>query len=600
MKELLYIALLLLLLYVLYVEKSVTNLVIISVSLLVLLIYVYKYKYTYQENFSITHENMYNDDSYIESIPDYIKNSLIYYISSFDKRYIEFDKNSLKNQINSEIGALLTQSLQSFPYDYYNQYDGIKITSKVDCANAKTTLESFDKFSVFLYMKINTSKSSFNDVSYSLLQFDHSNIEGKLNSKLLDIQFKFVSGHLNPSIEIFIANNKLPVSYTYSIDDYYDQKIFADNKYHLFTFIKDSGKVYFYIDNHLMINCNDESCFNISSLTLFRDDIEIKIRDSLIRLNDNVSGGLNLNINAFGIYRHKVLSSDDVKKINDYYRDIKLNLSTSYLALKQTNNRIQSALDGYTKLCPLSNETICSSRECSGINDWNNVNEILANTECFKKVVNYCNGLNTYENDKVCSFMKRDNIFKMASALDSNLFMYNPSNQGNMDETIHNKILSKLDQLGLKNIYLDKSYRDNKGKYSGEMERLINDLLQTNQTVDINTLESLYSNQVNTQITDDIEYNNLYNNLSFSNDNSYINMYNSLLAQETTSSSSIENVNLNNSNNDNTEQLHDDLIDLTYDDIGKPDAYNHILNRHKQDKIEKEIGSSWNLLNWWF
>ena len=77
-------------------------------------------------------------------------------------------------------------------------------------------------------------------------------------------------------------------------------------------------------------------------------------------------------------------------------------------------------------------------------------------------------------------------------------------------------------------------------------------------------------------------------------------MYNSLLAQETTSSSSIENVNLNNSNNDNTEQLHDDLIDLTYDDIGKPDAYNHILNRHKQDKIEKEIGSSWNLLNWWF
>tara|TARA_Y100000389_G_C17404180_1_gene487110 strand:+ start:421 stop:954 length:534 start_codon:yes stop_codon:yes gene_type:complete len=177
--------------------------------------------------------------------------------------------------------------------------------------------------------------------------------------------------------------------------------------------------------------------------------------------------------------------------------------------------------------------------------------------------------------------------------------MYNPNNQGNLDETINNKILTKLDQLGLKNIYLDKSYRDNKGRYSGEMERLINDLLQTNQTVDINTLENLYSNQVDTQITDDIDYNSLYNNPAFSNDSSYTNMYNSLLAQETTSSTlpSVDDVNLDNSN---TDQLNSDLIDLSYDDIGKPNVYEHILNRHKQDKIEKEIGSSWNFLNGWF
>ena len=602
MKELLYIALFLLLLYVLYVEKSVLNLVIISVSLLILMIYVFRFKHIYQENFSITQEHMYNDESYRESIPDNIKDSLIYYVSSFDKRYIDFDNNALKNQINSELGALLTQNLQSFPYDYFNQYNGIKITSKVNCANAKTTLESFDTFSLFWYMKINTSKTSFNDTTYSLIQFDHSNIEGKSNSKLLDIRFVFVNGNLNPSIDIYIANTKLPVSYSYIIDDYYANKIFTDNKYHLFTFIKESGKIYLYVDNHLLINCDDENCFNINSLVLFQDDVEIKIRDSLIRLNDNVSSGLILNVNAFGIYRHKALSSDDVKVLHDYYTNIKLNLSPSYLALTQTNTSLQSELNGYTKTCPLSDETICSSRECYDINDWNNVNQILANTECFHKVVNYCNGLETYENDKICSFMKKDNIFKMASALDSNLFLYDPNNQGNLDETINNRILTKLDQLGLKNIYLDKSYRDNRGRYSGEMERLINDLLQTNQTVDINTLENLYSNQVNTQITDDIDYNNLYNNQSFSNDSSYTDMYNSLLAQETTSSSlpSVEDVNLNNSNNEDTEQLHNNLIDLTYDDIGKPNAYDHILNRHKQDKIEKEIGSSWNFLNGWF
>lgn len=602
MKEILYIALLLLLLYILYVEKSLLNLVIISVSLVILLIYVFKFKYTYHEHFTITQENMYNAENYRESLPANIKESLIYYVSSFDKRYIDFDNNALKNQMNSEVGALLTQNLHTFPYDYFNQYNGIKITSKVNCANAKTTLESFDTFSIFWYMKIITSRTSFNDSSYSLIQFDHSNIEGKSNSKLLDIRFVFTNGNLNPSIEIYIANTKLPVSYTYALDDYHANKIFADNKYHLFTFIKDSGKVYFYVDNHLLINCDDETCFNIRSLTLFQDDVEIKIRDSLMRMNDNMSSGLILNVNAFGIYRHKALSSDDVKNIHEYFTDIKLNLSPSYLALTRTNTNLQSELNAYTKKCPLSDETICSSRECYDITDWNNVNAILSNVECFHKVVNYCNGLDTYENDKICSFMKKDNIFKMASALDSNLFLYDPNNQGNLDETINNRILTKLDQLGLKNIYLDKSYRDNRGRYSGEMERLINDLLQTNQTVDINTLENLYSNQVDTQITDDIDYNRLYNNSAFSNDSSYTDMYNSLLAQEETSSSlpSVEDVDLNNSNNDNTQQIHSNLIDLSYDDIGKPNVYDHILNRHKQDKIEKEIGSSWNFLNGWF
>ena len=112
---------------------------------------------------------MYNDESYKESMNANIKDSLVYYVSSFDKRFIDFDNNALKNQMNSEIGALLTQDLHTFPYDYFNQYNGIKITSKVNCANAKTTLESFDTFSLFWYMKITTSKSTFNDTSYSLI-----------------------------------------------------------------------------------------------------------------------------------------------------------------------------------------------------------------------------------------------------------------------------------------------------------------------------------------------------------------------------------------------------------------------------------------------
>ena len=43
------------------------------------------------------------------------------------------------------------------------------------------------------------------------------------------------------------------------------------------------------------------------------------------------------------------------------------------------------------------------------------------------------------------------------------------------------KILQDLQRLGLKDIYLDKSFRNDDGSTSSEMNRLINDLLNTNQ-----------------------------------------------------------------------------------------------------------------------
>lgn len=611
MKELLYIAILLLLVYIIYIEKSVINLAIVVVSIIVLIMYMFKYKYKYVESFVMEDlvadtTVLYNDIAYEENLPNNLKTGLVYYVSSFDKRFIDFENNALTNHINNQIGVLFTQNLAGFPYDYYNQYDGIKITNRVSCANAKNTLESFETFSIFWYMKLITSKSNFESesTSYSLLQFDHGNIETS-SSKLLDIRFVFKNNALNPSIEIYIANTILDIKYEYTIDDYYNNKIFADNKYHMFTFVKENGKVYFYMDNHLLINCNDENCFNKTALTLYGDDVEIKIRnDSFIRLNDNTNLFLKFNLNAFGIYRNTALTMDKIKSLNEYLINVKQNLSPSYLSLTQANMNLQNELERYTKPCPFSNNQVCSSRECYGVQNWRNADEIVGNSECVNKIVSYCDDLQSYDNDRICGFMKKDNIFKMATAIDSNLFMYNSANtQGNLNSNINAAILSQLDRLGLKNIYLDKSYRDNNGRYSGEMERLINDLLETNQTIDLNVIESLYSGSSNNaSITSTINYDDLLNNPSFSNANTYIDMYNALLAQERmpTISSVTSNLVTSSSNAPHASELQSDLIDLNYDDIGRSGIYDNILQKHREDKIEKEISNNpWNFLNWW-
>ena len=154
----------------------------------------------------------------------------------------------------------------------------------------------------------------------------------------------------------------------------------------------------------------------------------------------------------------------------------------------------------------------------------------------------------------------------------------------------HNKIQ--------KNIYLDKSYRDTQGKYSGEMNRLINDLLTTNQTINIDTLNSLYDSKIDSRVTNDIDYDNLYTNSRSNLD--YTNLYNDILAQTT-------NVSTNQKNAETTttvpipDELNTDLIDLDYDDMAQPNIYEHVLKKHREDQIDKELeSSSWNFLNRWF
>lgn len=607
MKEILYSATLLLLIYILYVDKSLINLVIMSVSIVILIIYALRFKKNTQEHFSIISSldtNMYNDKDFKEDMSVSMLTDLVYYISSFDKNYINFKNNILIDIIGNENGALLS----GIKYNNYFQYDGVRIENPVDCPNAKTIFESFDSFSIFWYMKIITPSSYFsseNTQTFSLIKFNHDNISTSDSTfNLFDIRISFVKDHLNPMITIYIVNKEI-ARYTYTIQDYYDSKIFADGKHHLFTFVKDNGKLFFYVDNNRLIDCSDEQCFNVNNVTLHNDDKQISIRPDLFKINsyvDSNNNSLTLYLNAFGIYRRRVLTLDDVIFLDNYYKNIKKVLMPEIVELKSLNDRLSKDLKIYQKPCPFSNEAVCDM-ECAGIKDWNDIPALTENKLCFTKASDYCNGLSNLEKDRMCAYINKDNVFKMASALDPNLFMYDPNNKTNLDDKVNVDVLHKLDQLGLKNIYLDKSYRDANGKYSGEIKRLINDLTKTNQTIDIDTLSALHQSNTDTNVTNDIDYNNLVNNGAFSNDMSYNSMYNELLAAEQTNERpTIQTPNIDTEQQTETSGLSKDFIDLSYDDIKKPDVYQNLLKKHKQDKVEKEI-DSWkfsNLLTGWF
>lgn len=609
MKKILYLSIVILLLYLyIYKKMSINDIVLVSICITIMYFQMFNTQHKPRsEHFTITTNNRFILENYEEEFSknintDGLLDNLVYYISSFNKKHINFKDNYVNNIINNDIGALFIQDINNYSNDYYSQNNGFKIENLVKCPSAYKTLETIEKFSIFFYMKLITPKQYFtsdNNNTFSLIKFYHENIlNNDGNYVLFEFKFMFKKNKLNPDIMIYFANRLIPVHYTYTDDDYYNKKIFCDDKFHLFTFVKDEGQLYCYIDNYKVIDCSDENCFNKSDYRLHDTDTEIKIRDDFIKINDNNNKFLKFRLNAYGIYKNRALQQDDVNNLYQYFVNIKKYMQPEVYQITKQKQEIEEQLLKYTKACPFSDNKICHDKECYDINDWKDIDRLTKNKECFAKAVAYCNSLSNLEDDNICNYLKKDNIFKMASSLDSNLFMYNPDNNTNVN---NEQILKQLQKLGLKNIYLDKSYRDNNGKYSGEMQRLINDLLSTNQTVDIDTLSALHDPKYDVT-TNTLNYDNLHDNINFSNDTTFEQIYNKLLANEQVNDANLalETPSLTtNSNNDTPKDALDenDMIDLDFDDIGKPNAYDHIMKKYKKEAVAKEY-NSWNLFDW--
>jgi Ca2+/Na+ antiporter len=584
MKEILFILICVLISYTLIYDKpSKFVYIIIAFVTCVIFFDILCYKKKSVEKYT---ENKFIDESFIESFP-YIEDMKLY-LSCFQKDKINFDTSSLQNHLIDDDIAAIQVDIDNIA-DNYSQRDGFFVFSEIKLPTPKEII-NLNTFSIFFYMKFVRSEHNIKNkrlTKFTLFQFHHNNIEPASNFVFFEIILEFGLSNLNPTIKIkFLNQEKDDLTYTYNPEEYYKDTIFNDNNFHLFTFTKSESEIHFYIDNIKVIECKNEKCFDISDIKTVNNK-EIKLRDDM---NCTINSGLNklrFNLCSFGIYT-KCIDFEDIKKLGEYFKNVRKEFSVDHLEKNGIIQNLRDSLYHYEKDCPFSDSTICSNRECYDVGNWNNMDNIISNKNCFRKVNSYCNSLsNITTEDTLCTFVNDTNIYKMASTLDSNLFYYDKNNiEGNI---VQEQLLEQLKKLGLKDIYMDKSFRTGY-ENNGEMNRIINDLLKTNQTVNVDTVDALYTDPTSRTYANDT-------NILLDDSNTSIEkLYSTVLNNSNlhTSTQDISDINQTNT------QTNSDLIDIKYDEIDKPHVYDNIIKNYNVDKIQKENSSllSWNIFDY--
>ena len=490
MKEsVLYSIIILLILFSLYKNRSKYNVAIISLAVALLLIQMVKRVYeTKQEKEHFNEESaittvtnsVFVDPEFREKLFDplhdqqyrNLKENLVYYVSTFDTRFIDVGRNVLISHVNSDMfGSLEIDGLSTD--NLFHQDDGIHVKKMVNTPSAKDLLDNnFDDFTVFWYMKLIMEEKWFyinddnvnkkwrkcyegenpnsancaatipqndNNVHvYSFFEFDHENIiSQKENFSLFEIRFTFKRGHYNPTIDVLFRDTKKQIwSYTYRPTDYFNKKILTDGNFHLFTFVKLKGKLFLYIDDKKLINCSDEGCFDANTFQLYRGEQKIKIRDSPMRINDNIvdlnsNRGLQFKMNAFGIYRNRLFTDDNadmfVSNLLSYFTDIKEYMKTNrhyagehgtIQQLQQANLELTNRLSSFEhQACPFNDQSLCSSDECKYINNWNNIGHLADTPRCFNKVMEYCNSNSNADRETICDYLQPNSLGRLARNL---------------------------------------------------------------------------------------------------------------------------------------------------------------------------------------
>ena len=318
--------------------------------------------------------------------------------------------------------------------------------------------------------------------------------------------------------------------------------------------------------------------------------------EDLIKMNNNIDNyePLNIYLNCFGIY-NKELTKNDIIDLHKYIENTKLNFDPNYI-------KINDERDNYLKLyqqsteCPLSNKDICKHDNCKHVKDWSNANQILYDDKCFKKIIEYCDSLDSIEKDRLCGSLNTNAIHRMALHVD------HESKFDNQTKTKEDKDLrKKLRELGLTDIYLDKSIRST-GMNDKQMQDLINNLLKTK---DLTALNKLYDadaekNSILNNNTQHIDYSSL--NEHGVNHNLYT--YDEFYKKNETTDTTKDDV--SNSNDIDTEDydpsnknkniLDHDLITLDEKELAKNNAYDNIVKQYEKEKVAKGINdttSSW-------
>ena len=150
MKEILYLLIIFLMLYTLYTTRNSVNVLIVSVCVVCLLIYTLYFKSERIEHFSVqTYNHLFPKINFEEDFvrgQHQLKDNIVLYVSTFNKKYVDFSNNSLVNIIDNEIGAIAINDLNTYTNEYFNQRDGIKINKEILLESAGKIFHNFKGF----------------------------------------------------------------------------------------------------------------------------------------------------------------------------------------------------------------------------------------------------------------------------------------------------------------------------------------------------------------------------------------------------------------------------------------------------------------------
>jgi hypothetical protein len=536
---------------------------------------------------SFTQSNITEDDLFIDVLftepilndKDHpLRRNLVLYVSSFNKSMLNLknESNTMLNIINKNLGAITSEKLKSG----FNQIHGANIERTVLLQTPKELFTDGLKFTIVVNMRIGSIPNDAEGLSF--LKFDADNSE---LFKLFDVRFYNV-GKKNPTIKIFWGTTAV-IDYSYVENDLNEGKLFNDYENHTFIFVKDDlktigesseqstkahmyGNIHFYMDGILMASGP------VPNITLRDDaaDIALSGDNHYTKLNNgSANNTMQFSLAAFGIYDNRALTLTECIEWTNYINSvhIRLNPECKILHSERLEEKLKQ-LNGST--CKVQDERICSEK-CTTVTNWNNLESLTKNRDCFKAIVTYCDHTSNQNDKDFCSFLNRQGIFESASILDSNLLYYRNGSE-NKESITNQELLADLQKLGLKDVFIDKSFRsDATTGYTSEMRKLLRDLLETNQTVNVETINKIQTGTHNE--TNDDEINNLLSKLK---------------ASETPSSHDTQTHRSNNGMSD--------LIDLDIANASRSDSYKHIIDQYNVDKNKTSDSGMFGKMMGWF
>jgi hypothetical protein len=568
MIELLYIILLCSIFLILN-SKPVTTYKWILIILIIALMSVYKMsnnqrKETFLETTIKTDDvenvlNIYEDP--IDDLPS--RAHLVFYTSCFSKKFI--DNQFISNHLSKSKSILIDEQVRLHVPTDYIQTEGFFIKSKVWLPKPNVLLTSFDKFSLIFRVKFPFKRVNKN-TTISLIKFGANNVcEGKadcpnistkevshpLNSThtgFFEILFEFEPNevNLNPNIVVRIGSQEWKYIYDNKTD--FDERVFMDEKPHIYSFIKDGENFKLYIDENLFIQTSSDNRIQISQNILYDDSSEIQlssINNAVINYK-NDDDNVKFVLSSIIVYKYIALDRSQISQINNYFKNIIDDLEPNKILLQNVISAQEQ-----------QNAIPTASQDACRYVDTTNMSELLKDRKCLNSIVAECD--KDEHNLNICSLLNT-----------SNINMLSPKNE--CDENSSSKSTSKLSHKApIDSIQLKKRIDTNEtSNTTSELKHLINTMMNENQTVNLDTINTMRD----------------LNTISTNADSTNEDIYNTLNASRTATTTPVQI-----GNNEPNE-----IINIDKDEILEKNAYRHILNNHKMNHIN-DNKNNWSFMN---